>query len=279
MTLPISTHFRLTKYRVNQLLFFGNICITWYLFRHIITHSLHWYESVIFFFSIALSQHYFLNLVHLASHNLLSRNRHINSIFGNISAIIGGVTFADFRTTHMLHHRNVSDDTKDPDHWITTSGHIITIPFKIFYHDVYFWRNGLWKKGNWRGYLMDRFTQIGFVLAFQRFGQLGIWQTYWLVPLLIVGFLNGLFLFYYPHYTTKLERAWRSFARRNPFQSFWLLCIDISRIYHEKHHDSIASNRPYFPVVSYIFDTFSHNWQRAPTLSKYTDIKPKTQTI
>ncbi len=274
MTPPKTNHIFLTKYRVNQMLFCGNIFLTWYLFQYALTRSLVWYESVIIFIAIAVTQHYFLNLVHLASHNLLSRNRYLNSLYGNISAIIGGVTFADFRTTHMLHHRNVSDDRNDPDHWITTSGHILTIPFKIFYHDVYFWRNGLWKKGNWRGYLINRFTQVGFVIAFQQSGQLGVWQTYWLVPLLFVGFLNGLFLFYYPHYTTKLEKTWRNLqSQRNPIQSFWLLCIDISRVYHEKHHDAISSNRPYFPVLSFLIDVRNHNWKFTPVLSKYTDIK------
>lgn len=269
----------LNKYQTNQTIFIVTLAIIGYIFYALTTSYIAPYIYPIFFVTIAICQHYFLNLVHIASHHLMSKNRIWNSFFGNIASIIGGVTFADFKTTHFLHHRNVSDEQKDPDHWITTSGNIFTIPFKIFYHDVYFWSRGLWKQNHaWRGYLVDRFTQVSLILAFQFSGKIDVWINFWLLPLLCVGFLNGLFLFYFPHYTTKIERSWRALEHKLFFQSMTLLAIDISRIYHEKHHDRINNNANYFPVLSYIQDKLAGNWTHddSTELSKYTDIKQRS---
>lgn len=268
----------LTKYQVNQLIFIVDIVVIFSLFYILLNTHLNILESILIFLTIALCQHYFLNLVHIGSHHLLSKNKFINSVLGNIASIIGGVTFADFKTTHFLHHRNVSDDKNDPDHWITTSGNVFTIPFKIFYHDYYFWYHGLWRQNNaWKGYLIDRMIQGFLVLGFYYSGNIEIWKLFWLLPLFLVGFLNGLFLFYFPHYTTRLERTWRNIQDKLPHQSLTLLAIDISRIYHEKHHDRIAENRNYFPVLAFIQDKLSSTWRSLTIgpISKYTDIKVK----
>jgi fatty acid desaturase len=266
----------ISKYRFNQVLFFINCFVVTAVFYYLLTHSISFTQGVTFFILIGFCQHYFLNIVHLSSHFLLSKHRKWNALFGNLASIIGGVTFADFRTTHHLHHRFVSDEKKDPDHWITTSGNVFTIPFKIFYHDYYFWTKELWKGGNWRGYAIDRCVQIGFVFAFYFTGHINVWQNFWLLPLLVVGFSNGLFLFYFPHYTTKLERKWRKNSQYI-HQKLTLLAIDISRIFHEKHHDRIAENQNYFPVFTYLLSRFQGAWaslSSAP-LSKYTDIQVK----
>jgi fatty acid desaturase len=269
----------ITKYQTNQLIFAADISLVFILFYILLTTKLDMLSSAFIFFAIAICQHYFLNLVHIGSHHLLSKNKLANSILGNIASIIGGVTFADFKTTHFLHHRNVSDDKNDPDHWITTSGNVFTIPFKIFYHDYYFWSRGLWRQNDaWKGYLIDRAVQGLLVFWFSATGNIAIWQYFWLLPLLLVGFLNGLFLFYFPHYTTKLERAWRKITAKLPHQSVTLLAIDISRIYHEKHHDRIAENRNYFPIFAYLQDKLSSTWQTLTSdpMSKYTDIQVKS---
>jgi fatty acid desaturase len=266
----------ISKYRFNQVLFFINCFVVAAVFYYLLTRSIGFTEGVTFFILIGFCQHYFLNIVHLSSHFLLSKDRKWNAFFGNMASIIGGVTFADFRTTHHLHHRHVSDEQKDPDHWITTSGNVFTIPFKIFYHDYYFWSKGLWKRGNWRGYVIDRSVQIGFIFAFYFTGHINVWQNFWLLPLLVVGFSNGLFLFYFPHYTAKFERKWRN-NTRFIHQKLTLLAIDISRIFHEKHHDRIAENQNYFPVFTYLLSRFQGVWtslSSAP-LSKYTDIEAK----
>jgi fatty acid desaturase len=247
----------MTKYRFNQLLCIVNIAIITSLFTLLIREKLPTYALVLVFIAIGFCQHYFLNIVHIASHFGMSKVWRVNSLYGNIAAIFGGVTFADFRTTHMLHHKNVHNlPENDPDHWITTSGPVWTIPFKIFYHDVYFWRNSLWKqRGAWRGYIINRSVQVGFVASFSYYNMLEVWQYFWLLPLLIVGFLNGLFLFYFPHYSTKLEHKWREAAKKNAFQQLVLTAIDISRYFHEKHHDSVQQNTNYFPVFAHLSNT------------------------
>jgi beta-carotene hydroxylase len=268
----------INKYQLNQLILAADITVVFSLFYILLTNKLDLTANILVFLAVAVCQHYFLNLVHIGSHHLLSKNKTVNSVLGNIASIIGGVTFADFKTTHFLHHRNVSDDKNDPDHWITTSGSVFTIPFKIFYHDYYFWSRGLWRQnGAWKGYIIDRAIQILLVSAFSVTGNLAVWQYFWLLPLLLVGFLNGLFLFYFPHYTTKLERQWRKAKSKLPHQTVTLLAIDISRIYHEKHHDRIAENRNYFPVLAFLHDTLSNVWQGMTDgpVSKYTDIEAK----
>jgi beta-carotene hydroxylase len=268
----------INKYQLNQLILAADITVVFSLFYILLTNKLDLTANILVFLAVAVCQHYFLNLVHIGSHHLLSKNKTVNSVLGNIASIIGGVTFADFKTTHFLHHRNVSDDKNDPDHWITTSGSVFTIPFKIFYHDYYFWSHGLWRQnGAWKGYIIDRAIQILLVSAFSVTGNLAVWQYFWLLPLLLVGFLNGLFLFYFPHYTTKLERQWRKAKSKLPHQTVTLLAIDISRIYHEKHHDRIAENRNYFPVLAFLHDTLSNVWQGMTDgpVSKYTDIEAK----
>ncbi|MBC7471863.1 MAG: fatty acid desaturase [candidate division SR1 bacterium] len=257
----------------------ANVFVVTCLFYILLNTNLNIFGSILIFLIIALCQHYFLNLVHIGSHHLLSKNKHINSVLGNVASIIGGVTFADFKTTHFLHHRNVSDDKNDPDHWITTSGNVLTIPFKIFYHDYYFWTRGLWKQNNaWKGYLIDRLMQGLLVLGFYFTGNIVVWEYFWLLPLLLVGFLNGLFLFYFPHHTTRLERNWREVQNKLPHQSLTLLAIDISRIYHEKHHNRIAENRNYFPILAFMQDKLSSTWNNLTIgpISKYTDIKVKS---
>jgi hypothetical protein len=90
----------------------------------------------------------------------------------------------------------------------------------------------------------------------------------WLIPLLVVGFCNGLFLFYFPHYTIRIELFARSLEKQNIFSQLLLTTIDISRYYHEKHHEKIQSNRPYFPVFSYCFD-------KIQKLSPFKNYKPR----
>lgn len=251
----------MTRYLFNQLLFVLAVGVFLASFFVLLTIGAQHPLLVVVFFGVnAICIHYLLNLVHLGSHYLISRNRLINSFFGNVAAILGGVTFADFRATHALHHRSPSDPSKDPDHYITNSGNMFSIPFKIFYHDVYFWKNGLWKKGNWKGYIIDRCVQICLVFILSVTGTLWIWINFWLVPVFLVGLLNGMFLFYFPHYTTRLERNWRAKSSPHLFAQFSLLAIDISRYYHEKHHDRVSENKNYFPVYSFLVDLTQKLW-------------------
>jgi beta-carotene hydroxylase len=209
--------------------------------------------------------HYLLNLVHIASHNILARSPKLNSVLGGVAAFFGGVTIADFKSTHLLHHRFLDDPKRDPDHYITNSGWWVTIPFKIFYHDVYFWREGLWRKNSaWKSYILTRILQISLITIIILSGYKSVWIALWLTPMLVLGLLNGLFLFYLPHYIPKLEQKWRT--KPTKFNKLPLVLIDISRVSHERHHDNIRNNENYFPLFSFMKSVFS----KSTTLSEAT---------
>ena len=239
----------LSKYRVNQLVFLTSSVGYCALFWLVSTRQLSWAWGLLAAGASTLCLHYLLNLVHIGAHNLLSKKRRLNSLFGNLAGFFGGVTFADFRLTHLQHHRYLDDPERDPDYFITNSGPWFTIPFKIFYHDVFFFRKELYKSQNsWKTYLATRLGQIGAVALLFASDLGSTWITYWLLPMLGLGLLNGLFLFYFPHYIPRIERSWR----QNP--KFWnaplRLLIDVSRVFHEHHHDRIQANLNYYPVLA-----------------------------
>jgi beta-carotene hydroxylase len=206
--------------------------------------------KILLFFLIAFSLHYFLNLVHIGTHKMISKNDSWNNFIGFSSAIFGGVTFADFKSTHLLHHKNPTNPKLDPDFYITNGISILLIPFKIIYHDIYFWKHGLWKNNLWMGYLLTRFIQISIVFWFFLSKNLEVWVFFWLCPIFLVGTLNGFFLFYFPHYSTKWEKNARK--RKDIWTKPFLKIIDISRIYHQEHHKNTNSYLDYFPVLSYL---------------------------
>lgn len=260
----------ISKHNVNQLVLYVSIIV--YISSFILAGvSNSWLLRHAAFILVIISLHYLLNLVHIGSHNLLSRSRRLNSILGNIAGFFGGVTFADFRTTHLLHHRFTSAENQDPDLYITKSGPIWSIPFKIFYHDVFFWSRGLWKQNNsWKSYLVTRLLQILVISLLFVSSWRYIWVYYWLVPMLILGLLNGLFLFYFPHYTTKLEKRWR--AHPNLLNYLPRKLIDISRIYHEWHHDKIQNNQNYYPFIASFWHFVTTGNLNYNLHLKYTDI-------
>lgn len=356
-----------TKYRFNQFLFSFNLLIFGFLWLFILTKfenfslvgifkfwgSFGEISNVLFLIILtSFNLHYFMNLVHLATHRLLSKSIFWNRLLGNISAILCGLTLADFASTHLLHHRNVPKNKEkrigqnldsslnklqikskseaqselennkisqnnfqsqsgfqklikmangkwqneinvkqtqailqnsqsqakidlqnqmenspiqneknknkqnkileintkkksnkqnfkakfkyfdkfigffkakiipdkfvdkkliltDPDEFISRSPHFLILPFLIFWHDFYFWTNGLWQNGFWRGYLLNRLVQVILVIIFWYFDKLNLWLVFWLLPIYLVGFANGMFLFYFPHYTTKWEEKRR----------------------------------------------------------------------
>ena len=239
----------LTKYRLNQFLlllsaggYVGNFWAATWTESSLLANIGH--------FAVATGcLHYLLNLVHIGSHNLLSKRRSWNSFLGNVAGFFGGVTFADFRLTHLRHHRYLDDPQEDPDYFITNSGPWFTIPFKIFYHDVFFFRRGLYKsQHSWRGYLLTRLAQAATVSLLVLLGLKSVWISLWLLPMLLLGLANGLFLFYFPHYIPKLETRWR--ARPSLWNYPARTLIDVSRVFHERHHDSIQTNLNYFPLLA-----------------------------
>ena len=260
----------LTKYRLNQCLLLTSVGVyvgNFVLFAGTAQPTLPGRASHFLLATAAL--HYLLNLVHIGSHNLLSRKRSWNSLLGNIAGFFGGVTFADFRLTHLRHHRYLDDPREDPDYFITNSGPWFTIPFKIFYHDVFFFRRGLYRsQQSWRGYVLTRLAQVLTVSLLLALGLKSAWITLWLTPMLLLGLCNGLFLFYFPHYIPRVEKQWRTKPR------FWnapaRILIDISRVFHERHHDRIQNNLNYYPLLAAFCYLYRHGHWRFTLHHDYT---------
>jgi fatty acid desaturase len=252
------------RFRFNQLVFGLSCIVLCVSFTFLIRSPLQIFSFCLLPIN-ALCLHYLLNITHIASHNQMSKNFLVNQIIGNISATFGGLTMADFSSTHLIHHLHPADKDNDPDYPITKLSkggtNFISIPFKIWMHDTYFWTHGLWKKRyNWLSYILNRTIQIAIVIAFNMSGILNIWMWFWLLPILVVGFFNGMFLFYFPHFTTKWENTQR--ARPDSiFHSWAVELIDISRIYHEFHHNNITENRNYYPLENYIWQKISGKWE------------------
>jgi fatty acid desaturase len=240
------------KYFKIQLLFWFNL----FLFINVNIYiyflsksSFSIFTSAFLLIIITLNLYYFTNLLHLASHNLLSKKLKLNSFYGNVCAIFSGLTFAEFKTSHLLHHKNPTNPDKDPDHQISQSGSLFLLPFRVWLKDKYFFKEGLWKKtGLLKGYLLNRLVQLILILFIFLQDKGFIFSIFYLLPLFIIGFLNSLFLFYYPHYTNQFEQ--NLIQQKNLFAKFGVKCINLSRDFHNYHHFKINNLGFYFPVES-----------------------------
>jgi fatty acid desaturase len=233
-------------------------------------------RSLILLLSNALWLHILFNITHLSSHMMLGKKFWTNRLVGDLASFFGGITFSDFYTTHLLHHANQGNPAKDPDYWITRSGSIWSIPFKIMYHDLWFWKNNLYqKKFLWLDYVVTRTLQVVLVSWFVLTSQIWVFVIFWLVPMAIVGYLNSLFLFYYPHYTTKLETYFKQQDNPNLFGKTLLGAIDISRVSHEIHHDKVRNNQVYYPITWAFMNVLSGSWNKIKSEAKlkYTEFE------
>jgi fatty acid desaturase len=222
-------------------------------------------ERVLQFLVSCISLHYLCNIVHLASHSLLSRNRHFNHILGTIGASpVLIFSFVDFKVTHLDHHKHATSPDFDPDYKITNNGTIATLPFRIlWYKDGYFWKYCLEK---------SKFSYIAQYLA-QRIFQLGFFgyavtrsvvysdnslAHFYIVPLIIVGLGYAGYVYYYPHYQNAIEKYLRStrFGIIKLIGKPFLWSIDLSRVIHHKHHDAISDNSCYYPEIWLWYNRF-----------------------
>ena len=62
-------------------------------------------------------------MAHEGSHGLLGRSRAANCWWGRLALVPTMVPFANFRRTHLLHHRHTNMEAHDPDHFIKPSAH------------------------------------------------------------------------------------------------------------------------------------------------------------
>jgi fatty acid desaturase len=199
--------------------------------------------TIIFWLMNLVTMHYMFTTVHQASHNLLSKNKLINYLFGFVATLVTGITFADFKYTHDLHHKHIGMPELDPDHKISGSGPVFSIPFKIFYHDYYFLKNNT-NKLQYFSYFIERIIQIALIM-YLFVDKTILFTSFWLIQMLVIGMLNALFLFYFPHYTHWIESTKLNIK---PLRE----SIRMSRDFHHMHHDNPGSNNSFFPFESTI---------------------------
>jgi fatty acid desaturase len=228
------------KTTLNQLLFFI-VSIVFFLNWYFVFKFEYPFE-ISFLVSI-VCLHYLFTTVHQSSHFLLSKNSKINYSFGFLASLFAGITFADFLFTHTIHHKMIGDPKNDPDHLISGSGPVISIPFKIWLHDYYFFKNNK-VKHQFVSYFLTRITQVCIVIfVFLLTGQINLFLYFWLLPMLVVGLFNSYFLFYIPHYEIK-GWCWKTNLGKH--------LIKTSRISHHNHHDNPSKNKDYFPLEEQI---------------------------
>jgi fatty acid desaturase len=255
----------ISKYKINQIIFILNLLVFLSLqfFLYSQQELLSWYTAPALFITV-INLHYFLNTLHLASHNLLSKKRQINNIFGRLSAILGGLNFAEFSKTHLQHHLHTSNKEQDPDYLLTKSGHVITLPFRIWVKDIYFWKNKNLSTPNYRSmYIQDRLVQLVVLVLILFSGKIFYFLIYWSFPALVVGLSYGYYLFYFPHYVSKWEKSKRilksSTSKFSNFQlnNVILWTIDLARYYHTLHHFKVQDNFNYYPLLAYFKDIYN----------------------
>jgi fatty acid desaturase len=226
----------ISKFLFNKVLLTLSIVV--FICSWIFIFNVQGYVLILFWIINLICIHYLFTVVHQSSHGLLDKNTKLNYFFGFIASFFTGVTFADFKFTHDLHHKHIGDPKNDPDHEISGSGPVLLIPFKIWYHDKIFLLKNKDKYLLFL-YLLQRIMQIILVIIVF-FGNQNLFIYFWLMPILFIGIANALFLFYFPHYTHWIEKT--SFNIYPLKES-----IRLSRFYHHSHHDKPYQNSYFFP--------------------------------
>ena len=248
----------LNKYQLNQLIFFSSFITLVVFYSLVLIGQIGTFLFPLFIIPIAFVIHYQYNAVHIASHMQMGKNSQYNNFIGHLASILSGATFAGFSTNHILHHKNPNDTDNDPDYQIAAKTPLFLIAFKIWYHDFSFFNKQLHLiNKNYIGYALTRIIQISLILGIILSGNLSNFLFFWVLPVWLVGTLNGLFLFYFPHYTTPRVEVWKKLVNPNWFQKLSLVLIQISLFYHTKHHEKINGNRNYYPIFSYLSDSFA----------------------
>ncbi|MDQ3394636.1 MAG: fatty acid desaturase [Bacteroidota bacterium] len=180
------------------------------------------YNNLIIYIFILLQTHLYTGLfitAHDAMHGVVSKNRKLNKIIGNIAALLFAFNFYNkLIIKHHEHHRFVGSD-KDPDYH---EG-----PFFVWYF------NFLKQYITWYQILLMAVTYNLLALVFPR----GNLVLFWIVPSLLSTFQLFFFGTYLPHrgdHAPDNKHKSRSF-QRNHFLAF-ITCYFFG--YHYEHHDS-----------------------------------------
>lgn len=246
----------ISKYHFNQFIFSISLTSLGLIYGVILYFQVPLWVFPFLLPILAFLLHYQYNIVHIASHGQVSKNRKLNSFVGNVAAIFGATALASFTANHLQHHKDPTNPEIDPDDAIVSGTHLLLIPFKVLHQDLFFWQSGSWKKRDlWKGYLIDRSLQIAILASLILSGNLFYFLAFWALPVWLLGTLNGLFLFYFPHYSTKMVDSWEGLKKPNLLIQFGLGLIFISRFYHTKHHQKPSQNSNYYPIFCFFRDS------------------------
>jgi len=194
----------------------------------------HWPRWLVFWLNF-VALYVLGTVIHDASHGSAHRNRFLNEALGHGSALLQGFVYPVFKRVHMQHHAHVNHPEDDPDHYVSTGGPLWLIAPRFFYHEVFFFKRQLWRKGRW-DLLEWGLSRLVVILTFAlaiHFGYTDYIMNYWLPPAFIMGFLLGLFFDYLPHRPFQSQERWYN-ARVYPG---WLTNILLlGQNYHLIHH-------------------------------------------
>ncbi|GAB4213559.1 MAG: fatty acid desaturase [Synechococcales cyanobacterium] len=214
------------------LMFLASVCLSASCFAgYAFWHWPHWCVFCLNFVAL-----YVLGtVIHDATHRSAHRIFWLNEAMGHGSALLQGFVYPVFKWVHLEHHAHVNEPEDDPDHYVSTGGPLWLIAVRFFYHEVFFFKRQLWKKGPWEllAWILSRsVVVITFALAFH-FGYSDYVMNYWLPPAFIMGLLLGLFFDYLPHRPFQETHRWRN-ARVYPG---WITNILLlGQNYHLIHH-------------------------------------------
>jgi beta-carotene hydroxylase len=189
----------------------------------------HW----ICFMMNVLALHMAGTVIHDASHNVAHKHPIANAVLGHSSALMLGFAFPVFTRVHLQHHGNVNDPENDPDHFVSTGGPLWMIAARFFYHEIFFFKRKLWRKGELLEWFLSRLFLISVVVISIHFGCFAYVLNYWFSAALVVGIALGLFFDYLPHRPFTERNRWKN-ARVYP--SRILNIAILGQNYHLIHH-------------------------------------------
>ncbi len=174
-------------------------------------------------------------VLHDSAHGTAHRVRWVNLGLGHAAAILQGFTFSVFLRTHTEHHAHVNHPTKDPDHFVSRGGPLWLISVRFEWHEIFFFKNRLWRGNDLWGWLIDRTIQVGLLTLCWQLGPY-YWRFcmgQWVMAAGVAGLLTGLIFDYFPHRPFQNRDRW---TNTRVYPSFWGNLITFGQNYHLAHH-------------------------------------------
>lgn len=215
-----------------------------------IGHFLWGWQDWICFCSNVLALHLSGTVIHDASHNSAHSNRILNSILGHGSALMLGFAFPVFTRVHLQHHAHVNDPENDPDHYVSTGGPLLLIAARFFYHEIFFFKERLWRKYELLEWFLSRLFLFTIVFFAMKYHFMVYVTDFWFVPALVVGIALGLFFDYLPHRPFQEKDRWKN-SRVYPSKIINFLIL--GQNYHLIHH--LWPSIPWYKYQSAYYET------------------------